>query len=260
VGKFTEELRGMGVEIVDSIPKLLTKVDVILLESVDGRSHLREAIPVILAGKPLFIDKPAAGSLADAIAIYTLAERRHVPCFSSSSLRYSLGLAEIIANEKLGGVAGAETWGPCPYEAGTPDLFFYGIHGIEPLFTLMGSGCESVTRTHTPDTDLVVGIWKDGRLGSYRGIRRNKDEFGATVFGRKAILQSRRAGAYEELCREVIQFFHSGKSPVAAQETIEILAFMEAADQSQRQSGAPVPLAGVIQKAKSEAGAKLAGY
>src|SRR5207244_2296777 len=43
---FTEQLRGMGIEILDSIPKLLEKVDVVLLESVDGRIHLQEAIPV----------------------------------------------------------------------------------------------------------------------------------------------------------------------------------------------------------------------
>src|SRR5258706_13274572 len=82
---FTEQLRGMGIEIVDSIPRLLEKVDVVLLESVDGRIHLREAIPVFKAGKPLFIDKPVAGSLADAIVIYDLAKKHNVPCFSSSS-------------------------------------------------------------------------------------------------------------------------------------------------------------------------------
>src|SRR5262249_9761445 len=61
VGKFTDQLRSMQIEIVDTIPKLLEKVDVVLLESVDGRIHLQEAVPVIKAGKPLWIDKPAAG-------------------------------------------------------------------------------------------------------------------------------------------------------------------------------------------------------
>src|SRR6266536_2061363 len=93
---FTEQLRGMGIEIVDSIPKLLEKVDVVLLESVDGRIHLQEAIPVLKAGKPMFIDKPVAGSLADAIVIYDLARQHHVPCFSSSSLRFSPGIQELL--------------------------------------------------------------------------------------------------------------------------------------------------------------------
>ncbi len=153
---FTDQLRGMGIEIVDTIPQLLEKVDVVLLESVDGRIHLQEAIPVIKAGKPLFIDKPVAGSLADAIAIYELAKKHNVPCFSSSSLRFHDGVQDLLKNEQLGTIAGAATWGSCSYQEGTPDMFFYGIHGIEPLFVLMGTGCETVTRVQTKDTDLVT--------------------------------------------------------------------------------------------------------
>jgi len=253
---FTEQLRGMGIEIFDSIPKLLEKVDVVLLESVDGRIHLQEAIPVIKAGKPLFIDKPVAGSLADAIVIYELATKHNVPCFSSSSVRFSPGIQELLKNEKLGTIEGAGTWGPCTYQEGTPDMFFYGIHGIEPLYVLMGTGCETVTRIQTKDTDLVSGVWKDGRVGTYRGIRKNKAEFGAVAFGSKAIVQSGREVGYEELCAEVGRFFKTGKPPVRAEETIEIFAFMEAADESKRQGGAPVSLAGVLAKAKAEAATK----
>jgi len=253
---FTEQLRGMGIEILDSIPKLLEKVDVVLLESVDGRIHLQEAIPVIEAGKPLFIDKPVAGSLADAIVIYELAKKHNLPCFSSSSVRFSPGIQELLKNEKLGTIEGAATWGPCTYQEGTPDMFFYGIHGIEPLYALMGTGCQMVTRTQTKDTDLVSGVWKDGRIGSYRGIRKNKAEFGAVAFGSKGIVQTGREGGYEELCAEVGRFFKTGKPPVRAEETIEIFAFMEAADESKRQGGAPVKLASVLAKARAEAASK----
>ena len=255
---FTEQLRGMGVEIVDTIPKLLEKVDVVLLESVDGRIHLQEAVPVIKAGKPLFIDKPVAGSLVDAIVIYDLAKMHNVPCFSSSSVRFSPGIQELLKNEALGTIVGAVTWGSCTYQEGTPDMFFYGIHGIEPLYALMGTGCERVTRIQTKDTDLVSGVWKDGRVGSYRGIRQNKADFGAVAFGSKGIVQAGREGGYEELCKEIGLFFKTGKSPVPAEETIEIFAFMEAADESKRQGGAPVSLADVLAKAKAEAAGKLA--
>ena len=250
---FTEQLRGMGVEIVDTIPKLLEKVDVVLLESVDGRIHLQEAVPVIKAGKPLFIDKPAAGSLADAILIYELAKKQNVPWFSSSSLRFSPGIQEILRNEQLGAIAGAVTWGSCTYQEGTPDMFFYGIHGIEPLYALMGTGCETVTRIQTADTDLVSGVWKDGRVGTYRGIRRNKADFGAVAFGSKGIVQAGREGGYEELCHEIGRFFRTRKAPVRPEETLEIFAFMEAADESKRQGGSPVSLASVLAKARAEA-------
>lgn len=257
VGKFTDQLRGMEIEIVDSIPKLLEKVDVVMLESVDGRIHLQEAIPVIKAGKPLWIDKPVAGSLTDAIVIYELAKKHSVPCFSSSSLRFSPGIQAILKNEEIGSIMGAATWGSCSYSPGTPDLFFYGIHGVEPLFTIMGTGCETVSRVQTQDTDFVTGVWKDGRVGTYRGIRRGAASSGATVFGSKAIVQAERGGGYEDLCREIGRFFKTGKAPVAAEETIEIFAFMEAADESKRQGGAPVSLAAVLAKAREEAAAKL---
>lgn len=254
---FTEQLRGMGVEIVETIPQLLEKVDVVLLESVDGRIHLAEATPVIKAGKPLFIDKPAGGSLSDVIAIYDLAKKHNVPCFSSSSLRFAPGIQELLKNEQLGTIAGAVTWGSCSYQEGTPDMFFYGIHGIEPLYALMGTGCETVTRIQTKDTDVVSGIWKDGRVGTYRGIRRNKADFGATAFGSKGIVHSGKAGGYEELCKEIGRFFKTRKAPVQPEETVEIFAFMEAADESKRQGGAPVSLAAVMAKAKADAEAKL---
>ncbi|MBI4625422.1 MAG: Gfo/Idh/MocA family oxidoreductase [Verrucomicrobia bacterium] len=256
VVKFTEDLRKTGVEIVASIPALLQKVDVVFLESVDGRIHLQEAIPVILAGKPLFIDKPVAGSLADAIAIFDLAKKHNVPCFSSSSLRYDPGVRGLLKNETLGTIMGAMTWGPCSYQAGIPDMFFYGIHGIEPLFVLMGPGCETVTRIQTKDTDLVAGVWKGGRIGAYRGIRGSKAEFGAMAFGSKAIVPAARGGVYESLGNEIGRFFKTGKPPVTAEETLEIFAFMEAADESKRQGGAPVSLASVMAKAKAQAAAK----
>ena len=253
---FTEQLRGMGIESVDTIPQLLAKVDVVLLESVDGRIHLQEATPVIKAGKPLFIDKPAAGSLADTIAIYDLAKKHDVPCFSSSSLRFVPGIQDLLKNEKLGTIVGAITWGSCSYQEGTPDLFFYGIHGIEPLYALMGTGCETVTRIQTPDTDVVSGVWKDGRIGTYRGIRRNRADFGAIAFGSKAIIPAERGGGYEELCREIGRFFKTKKAPVQPDETIEIFAFMEAAEESKRQNGAPVSLKEVRAKAQAQAQSK----
>ena len=256
---FTKRVREMGVEIVDTIPALLEKVDVVLLESVDGRIHLAEAIPVIKAGKPMFIDKPAAGSLADAVAIYELAKKQNVPIFSSSLLRFHEGVQALAKDERLGEIAGASTWYSCTYQEGTPDMFFYGIHGIEPLFVLMGRGCESVSRVQTKDTDLVAGVWRGGRIGVFRGIRRNSASFGAVAFGSKAILDSPSKGSgYQALCVEIARFFKTRKPPVSAEETIEIFAFMEAADESKRQGGAPVSLAEVLTKARAEAAAKLA--
>lgn len=253
VAKFTEALRAKGVTIVDTIPQLLDQVDVVLLESVDGRIHLQEARPVIAAGKPLFIDKPAAGSLADVIAIFERARAANVPCFSSSSLRFVPGIRELNADPSLGGIAGAQTWGPCSYQDGLPDMYFYGIHGIEALFALMGPGCETVSRVQAKDADVLTGVWKDGRVGTYRGIRQGKAAFGATGFGAKGIAHAGPCEGYADLCREIGRFFKTRHPPVSAEETIELFAFMDAADLSKQRNGAPVALRDVIAQARAAA-------
>jgi hypothetical protein len=249
---FTKTLRDKyKVEVVDSIAALLPKVDVVLLESVDGRPHLDQVRPVLKAGKPVFIDKPVAGSLADAVRIYDLAKKLKVPVFSSSSLRFSPGILGMRKDAKVGKVLGCAAYGPCELEKHHPDLFWYGIHGVETLFTIMGPGCKSVVRVHTPDTDLVVGTWKDGRVGTFRGIRKGGKGYGAQVFGEKGISPSGGYGGYEPLLVEICKFFRTGKPPVSAEETLEIYAFMEAADESKRRGGVPVTLESVLAKARA---------
>lgn len=254
--KFTQQLREMGVEIVPTIPDLLAKVDVVLLESVDGRIHLQEAREIFKAGKPVFIDKPLAGNLPEAVAIVELAKKHGVPFFSSSSSRFGDEMVALKANAALGDILGAQTWGPCSYQEGTPDFFFYGIHGVEALYTLMGSGCETVSRVKAGNHDVATGVWKDGRVGAYRGIVKGKADFGAVAYGSKAIGQAAKAVSYEGLCRQIGKFFRTGAAPVSAEETLEIFAFMEAADESLRQGGKPVALADVLSKARNAA-AKL---
>ncbi len=248
---FTKKIKeDYGVEIVSSIDELLKKVDVVLIESVDGRAHLKQAIPVLIAGKIVFIDKPIAGSLADALMIYQLAKKHKTPVFSSSSLRYATNLRSAKDDPKLGKIVGAVSYGPCEIETYVPDFFWYGIHGVESLYTIMGPGCKSVTRTHSKTTDVAVGTWTDGRIGTFRGLRSGTKGFGNVLFGEKATLTTSGAeGGYRPLVVEIAKFFQTGIAPVSAEETIEIVAFMEAADESKRQNGAPVLIESVMQKA-----------
>ncbi len=241
----------MGVEIVDSIKKLLSKVDAVLLETNDGRPHLEQARQVIRAGKTVFIDKPVAGSLTDAVKIYREAADKNVAVFSASSLRYLKNAQDVRYNNKIGKVVGADTFSPASLEPTHPDLFWYGIHGVEILFTVMGTGCETVTRFQTPDTDVVVGKWKDGRIGTFRGTRSGTHDYGGIAFGTDANLTLGPFEGYEALVVKIGEFFKSGVSPVDAVETLEIYAFMEAADESKRRGGQAVPVDEVLKKAST---------
>jgi hypothetical protein len=248
--KYADYLRQQGCTIYDTIEEMMPHVDVVLVESVDGRPHLEQAKAVIAAGKPLFVDKPMAGSLADVIEIFRLAEEAGVPCFSSSSLRYSSEFQAFRNDSPVGEIRGCDAYGPCSLEEHHPDLFWYGVHGCEILFTVMGPGCRTVTRVHTEGTDFVVGVWEGGRIGTFRGIRDGKSGYGATAFGAKGIQTANKYEGYQPLVGEICKFFKTGKPPVSARETIELFAFMEAADESKRQGGVPVSIDDVMKKAQ----------
>lgn len=241
VEKFADELRTKwNVEFVADIPALCQKVDAILLESNDGRVHLEQARQVIAARKPLFIDKPLASTLEDAREIARLAREAGVPFFSSSSLRFG-GIATAM---RFPDAQGAIVWGPGPLEEHHQlDLSWYAIHPIELLFTLMGPGCEEVSRIPTADSDEIVGRWKDGRLGSVRANRPH-GESGAVVFRPAQVVQSDHSmlDGYRPLLVEIVKFFQTGKPPVAPEETLEIMAFMDAAQRSKAAGGQPMRL------------------
>jgi hypothetical protein len=241
VDQFADELRDKWkVRFYSSIAEMCRNVDAVLLESVDGRTHLEQARAVIAAHKPLFIDKPLASTLADAREIDRLAHAAGVPWFSASSLRFG----EIAETMKFADAAGVETWGPGPLEPHHQlDLSWYAIHPIELLYTLMGPGCEEVSRTYSPDADLIVGRWKDGRIGTVRALRPYSD-YGAVVFRPKQIVESpsRPADSYRPLLVEVMKFLETGQPPVPNRETIEIFAFMDAAQRSKDEGGRPMRL------------------
>ncbi|MGE5296501.1 MAG: Gfo/Idh/MocA family protein [Solirubrobacterales bacterium] len=241
-----------GVEIVNSIEELCQKVDGILLESVDGRPHLAQVRPVFAAKKPVFIDKPVAGSLPDAIEIFRLAKENNVPCWSASSLRYGPSIAGMKNRDDIGEVMGCDAFSPCHLEEHHPDLYWYGVHGVETLFTIMGPGCVTVQRAQTDKGELVVGVWKDGRIGTFRGLKEGRQDYGAMVYGTKGIARSGGYEGYGYLVDEIVKFFKTGKAPVSPEETLEIFAFMSAADKSKAMNGAKVDLASVLEEARKQ--------
>ena len=236
-----------GVKVYSDIAKMCHDVDAILLTSLDGRPHLEQVKPVIAAGKPVFIDKPVAGSLKDAVEIFRLAREAKVPCFSSSSLRWYPGVVGV-ATADIGELRSAISYGPATLEPHHPSLFWYGIHPTESLFTVMGPGCQSVVATESADTIVVTGKWGNGRIGTLQGIRSGKTSYKVTAFGSKAIAEQKSGGDYTPMLREIVTFFRTGKPPVPPGVTLEIYAFMEAADESIRQGGKPVSIPEYLKK------------
>jgi hypothetical protein len=233
---FTKELRdNFGVEIVDSPEEVAEKCEAILLESVDGRVHLEQFRKVASYGKPTFIDKPFATSTEDAKEIFKIAEQSDTPIMSCSSLRYAEGLTQALEEVKDRNIIGVDCYGPLAIEA-THGLFWYGIHTAEMLYRAYGPGCDQVTVTQNEDHELIIGEWKDGRIGAVRGNRKGSTAFGSLIHcedGTEFVdVYKDKKPYYACLLEKIIQFFATKNTPINADETLEITRFLEAGNES----------------------------
>jgi predicted dehydrogenase len=225
---------------VDKPEDMIGKVDAMLIEAVDGSVHRDRAKPFLEAGLPCFVDKPFACSLADAKAMADLAAKKKLVVWSASALRYAADVTSYMNDAKHGPVLGVVTWGPCSLHDRNPGLFHYGIHAVELLYTLMGPGCTRVSCEHQKDADVVTGTWSDGRTGTVRGTRKGPPVYGFVGFAEKGT-QSVSVGTgviYRELLKKVVEGFTTGKAPVNIAVTLEMVAFIEAANKSGANHGA----------------------
>ena len=247
--KYIAQMQEMGVEIVPSIADLLAKVDCVCLETNDGREHYAQAVEVFKSGKPVFIDKPLAHNLTDALKIYEAGKKFNAKYFSSSALRYGK-VAQEARNGAYGKIRGAALISPSPLEEqGTHNFYtWYGIHGFEPLVTIMGMGVDKVSCFRNDTDDVINAVWKDGRMGELR-LQRKSWIYSGYVLPEKPkdrknpVVVFDGYPGYEPLLREIITFFKTGVVPVPNEETLEIMAFMEAAEMSAKRGGAPVNIA-----------------
>lgn len=252
VEKIAAEAVAAGLKPYASLDEMLENVDGVLIECVDGRPHVFFAQKVFAARKPVFIDKPLAGNLTDAVRIANMAEAEEVPFFSASSLRYATDFQKLLREKPLGKIHAVDAWSPGHLNDQNPGFYWYGIHGVETLFTLMGGrGCVSVSCTSAENYDVAVGVWSDGRVGTFRGIRAGGGSYGAVVFGDKTVQFAGKYDGYKPLCDEICKFFATGVVPIDPQETLEIMAFMTAAEESRKLGGTHVTLASVLEKAKN---------
>lgn len=238
---FMPKIRAMQVEIVSSIQDLLTKCDVVCLETCDGRLHYEQAVEVFKSGKRVFIDKPLAHDFVTAKRIYEEGLKHHACYFSSSALRYA-DEQQSCACGKYGRIMGCDYFAPSPVEVqGTHSRYvWYGIHGFEPIMTVMGRGIESVRTVVADGTDIVVLKWKDGRVATLRATD-ERHEYGGYAHPAKgtSVCLGGYEG-YEKLLKRILDFFRSGEVPVPNEETLELFAAMEAAERSRRTGGAEV--------------------
>jgi len=249
---YIEQVEALGVEVVSSIEELLKMVDCVMLETNDGNMHLEQANEVFKSGKRMFIDKPLGASLAQSLAIFELSKKYNQPIFSASSLRFVEQTLKL-RNGAFGKVWGVDCYSPHKPEPTHPDFGWYGIHGVEMLFTVMGTGCVSVNRMAADSTDVVVGKWDDGRIGTFRAIQQGRSIYGGTAITEKGAVPVGSYEGYGGLLDEILNFFDTGISPIPDNETIEIFTFMEASNQSMKKGGKIISMEETYKKGMKDA-------
>lgn len=234
----------MGVALLERPEDLIGLVDAVMIESDDGRTHLERARPFLLAGIPTFVDKPFSFSVADCREMIGLAEKHQAPLFSASSLRYAPEVVEVTGG-RYGSVLGALTYSPAKDQGPNPGLVYYGIHATEMLFALMGPGCQWVSGSVAPQGHMLTAAWADGRLASLRGTTAGPHAFGFTAWCETAVTggQVSTRTIYRELMKEVVSFFGTGVAPVSPHETLEMIAFGQAALLSEAKGGERIRVA-----------------
>ncbi len=242
---FAEQVASCGVELVESPEMLLERIDAVLVLSQCGTAHLERVRPFLEAGIPAFVDKPFACTLDDARQMIQLANENNVTLFNSSALRFSAEIEQFQnRHAEYGATHGAITYGPAKRAHGNPGLFHYGIHAVEVLFALMGPGCHSVTTEYTEDAEVVTARWSDGRLATVRGNRQGATTYGFMAFTENAVIHQPISTrfAYRNLCQRIVKTFETGTPAVANDSSLEIVKFITASLDSERQGGATVPL------------------
>ncbi len=236
IERFTQQIERRSIPFVQSIQELCPRVDGLLLLSVDPELRPAEFRQAIACNKPIFVDKPFAPTLKDALRMARLAHENNVAWFSASAMRY-------VVTDLPHDATSAEVWGPGDLgEHYRLDLAWYGIHSIEALYGIFGSGVESVSRVHTPNTDVLTMTWRDGRTGTVRLVRPD-EPFGAQVFqpGLPPV-QKVLSIRYSALVSAIVEFIRTKQSPVSVPETLEIFSVMDASQHSLRQHGRQISL------------------
>jgi hypothetical protein len=226
--KIGDELRAKWkVDITPDIGSLCRKVDAVLIASDNAAERLVQIKSVIAAGKPMFIESPLAATLDDARSIAKLAKDAGVNWFSASRVRFGA-----VAEMKSSFMLGAETGGPGPIEPRG--------YSVEMLYALLGTGCEEVTYTSGAGGDEVTGRWPGGRMGKVRAMQ---PRWGVKVLRTADTAQTKDlAPDPPSLLVEVVKFFETREAPVSHEETLEIAAFLDAAERSKAAGGAPMKL------------------
>lgn len=226
-------LRTIGVEVTEDFDYAVGDCDAIMLEVNDPTLHLEYFEKAAVLGKPIFLDKPFADTVENTRKIIEIGKKYNVRYFTASSLRFTIGLNNLV-DSKIN-VNSAYAWGPLGKAAAGSSIVWYGVHTFEQVERIMGIGAESVTTVDSGKGLVCVVKYKDGR-SAVAELNENKWVYGAVIrddAGNDAMCSvPGKRPFYCSLMEQIRLFFLGAEAPVSIEDSFEVMALCEAAEKS----------------------------
>ena len=225
-------LESIGVKVTEDFEEAVSGCDAIFLEINDPSLHLEYFRKCAELGKPVFLDKPFADTLENAVEILKTAKEHDVRFFTASSLRFEANIIQ--AHEEMPEVDMAETWGPLGRAAAGSSIVWYGVHAFEMLEKIMGPGAIAVTTVPDRNGAVCVVAYEDGRRGTVTLTHGNYSYGGLLRKGKECKMFQSGGGQYlyHNLISDIGRFFLGEYDGVPLAESFEIMAMLEAAELS----------------------------
>lgn len=217
-------------EVATSLHHLADQVDAVLIVDRDGDLHAEHALPFLLDGKPVFVDKPLAIDLADCRRMITAAERTGAPLTSFSSLSVAPD-TEALKAASLGTIRLGHFAGPCDFSGPHGGPFFYATHVIELAMSLLGDKVIALRAVRAGDSVSVDVVWERDTIATLGYFKDAAYTFRASLFGtEQSVSREIRVNdaAYAGVMRTVVEMFESRLAPLDAPHLLRPIVMVHA--------------------------------
>lgn len=223
--------------VVDHPEEVIGKVDAVIIATDDGDDHVRRARPFIEAGLPVFVDKPLATNTGD-LRQFIQWKTDGRALLSTSGMRYA---PEMRLSESQREMLGEFRW-VTSFTCKTWER--YGIHALEAVYPLVGTGFVSVLTLHQDGSDVVHVRHESGCQVTLAAIHDAYGSFGAVhLYGTKGQLALSLKDTYSAFRAQLLAFVEmvrTGEPPFFFQQTVELMAIIIAGIRSREQGGAVI--------------------
>ena len=228
----------------NTLEELAAMCDIGFIHGCDWDDHLRCAMPFIEQGKPVFIDKPLVGNLADCRRVEQLVKDGAV-ILGASSARYAYEVQQFLAlpEEERGEVVNV-------FGTAGVDEFNYGVHIAETIGGILGQGAQSVRYMGRGEaggkySESYFVQYENGKSAVFNTFTGTWQPFVLTIMTTKTTHHFRMDSnrLYEALMCEICNYMEGKPNLLAGPDALlESVKVMLAATASRAQGGAPVAL------------------